>query len=166
MLSRIAGELVVDLVLQYVVPYLLREAASVAKWQATTESPRRDVRGQAARAHLWVVPQPSPYSRLTVLSRTPGRVRMRVDGLRGDSASAAVLTEPLRELPGVRFARANHLTGAVLIEYDPARLGEGELLSILENNAALAPARSPVQLDVSEAHPIGERRPNLAFVGV
>jgi len=56
-----------------------------------------------------------------VLSEVPGRVRLRVRGIRDDAARAAESAARVRTLDGVITADANPTTGAMLVRFDPAR---------------------------------------------
>ncbi len=49
----------------------------------------------------------------------PGRARIRVQGMRHDSALARRLVTALQAVAGVREVSANHLTGNLLIRYQP-----------------------------------------------
>ncbi|MFN8622331.1 MAG: hypothetical protein U0869_16485 [Chloroflexota bacterium] len=59
--------------------------------------------------------------RATVVSDTPGRVRLRVPALRRQHALAAQTTDALSQLEGVRLAEVNPWTGSVLVLYDARR---------------------------------------------
>lgn len=164
-MSSIGGEFLFDLTMQYVVPHLLREAAKLAVRQAITESPRPRVRGRARLPSLRVVPSLASKAVLAVTSWTPGRIRVRVDGLRGNPALADVVAAPLRALPGIRLTRANHLTGTVLVEYDQTAIGARDILAALESSAALSPVETTGRWDDAEtAWQLS--RPRLALVGV
>ncbi len=73
----------------------------------------------------------SPSSPVIVLSNLPGRVRLRVAGLRDDPAGAEAVSNALRALPGVSAATVNPLTGSALLHYDPAHLTLPEIQSAL-----------------------------------
>jgi hypothetical protein len=75
----------------------------------------------------------------TVRSHTPGRVRLHVPRMQGDTGSAALLAARLRRVPGVRNATAQPLTGTVLVEYDP------EATSLARIRAALRGRRRAVR---------------------
>jgi hypothetical protein len=137
-LSSIAGKLLVDLTLQFVVPHLLREAAKLATRPAIDERSRFPVCGRATPPRRRGAPSLASKAGLAVMSLPPGRIRVRVDGLRGNAALADVAA-PLQALPGVRLARANQLTGTVLVEYDPTAIEVGDILAKLERSAVLPP---------------------------
>ncbi|CAA9448562.1 MAG: hypothetical protein AVDCRST_MAG02-657 [uncultured Rubrobacteraceae bacterium] len=61
---------------------------------------------------------------------TPGRVRVRLPGWSGRGQRG--LEARLRRIRGVLGARANPLTGNVLIRFDPAATDEGSVLASLE----------------------------------
>jgi hypothetical protein len=75
----------------------------------------------------------APAEAVAALSHQPGRVRLRIRGLRDDAARAAAVVDALQALPGVRSASANPLTGNALVRYDPARV------TLPRIQAALAP---------------------------
>jgi hypothetical protein len=77
-------------------------------WRTSAQWPR----------HLTLL-RDGPPSSATVLSSTPGRLRLRVSHLRGLPARAAALTAKMSSLPGTLSARASALTGTLLVEYDP-----------------------------------------------
>jgi Ca2+-transporting ATPase len=55
-------------------------------------------------------------------SAVPGRVRLQVRSLKGQARLAASLAERVATDAAVRDARANAVTGSVLVRFDPARL--------------------------------------------
>ncbi len=96
----------------------------------------------AARSnHESKAPRPVPRPRavaaspetkaVKVLSELPGRVRLRVAGVRDDPACAGAVLNALNALPGVRTADVNPLTGSALLRYDPARLTLPEIQAAL-----------------------------------
>ena len=60
-----------------------------------------------------------------VLHAIPGRVRLRVRGLKGDAVGARRLEREVASMPGVKVAAANAKTGTLLLQYDP-RIMTGE----------------------------------------
>jgi hypothetical protein len=66
--------------------------------------------------------------RTSVISDTPGRLRLRVAGLRGDQTMAARIARSLDPMPGVVSVTANSLTGTVLVVHDAERC-ESRVLS-------------------------------------
>jgi len=61
--------------------------------------------------------------RVSVVSATPGRLRMLVPGLKNDAELAARLRHSLLEMPGVREVSLSTTTGRALVWFDPQRLG-------------------------------------------
>ena len=55
-----------------------------------------------------------------VHAKIPGRSRFKVGGLKNTPVLAAALENVLQTLGWVELARASHLTGTVLVKYDPA----------------------------------------------
>ncbi len=130
------GALVLEFVAEAVLPTLATEVGTYAVRRAAQEV----VRGRA-------VPGPSRASAppprgihavaaTTVLSQTPGRVRLRVVGLPGDARRAADLTARLEALAGVRKVSLSAVTGSALVEYDAARLGVAQIRTALEPQRA------------------------------
>lgn len=60
----------------------------------------------------------------------PGRLRVRIPAIRFNSYVAAEI-ENLLNLHGVEKVEINHLTGSVVVAYNPQRLDSKELLHIL-----------------------------------
>ncbi len=56
----------------------------------------------------------------------PGRVRIKVRGLKGDFQRAQEIQSRLLMVRGISLAEASPLTGSVLAQYDPERLGSFE----------------------------------------
>jgi Cu2+-exporting ATPase len=61
-----------------------------------------------------------------VLHALPGRVRLHLSGWSGEGRTA--LEDSLRRVPGVQYARANSLTGNVVIHFDPRAVDLSALL--------------------------------------
>lgn len=84
-------------------------------------------------------PAPRPWARaasrksnaVTVLSEVPGRVRLRVAGVRDNPERSEAVLNVLHTLSGVRTADVNPLTGSALLRYDPARLTLPEIQAAL-----------------------------------
>lgn len=53
-----------------------------------------------------------------VASFIPGRVRIKVDELKGAEALAKRVEAELAEVPGIKTVEANGLSGSVLVKYD------------------------------------------------
>jgi hypothetical protein len=56
---------------------------------------------------------------MQIIHDTPGRLRLAVPGAVGSKMRATDCEDALRALSGVRVARANALTGNVLVLYNP-----------------------------------------------
>jgi len=73
--------------------------------------------------------------RPTIVHRLPGRLRLRIAALTrlqdGQRERAAVWHDLLGSLPDLDVTDVNLTTGSVLIRYDPARLGEPDVLEYL-----------------------------------
>ena len=89
----------------------------------------------------------SPTS-FTYLHSTPGRMRIRVSGRRGDDRFSLEIEKLLGHHPGVEEVRANSLTGSVLILFDPGRTDDRRILAALEHAGLvgdlITPERAPV----------------------
>lgn len=92
----------------------------------------------AARPPLRLVPPLAILPATSVVSHTPGRVRLQVAGVAGDPARAAAVQATLGALLGVGAARVSALTGNALIHYDPCRTSLGEIQTALEAPRALS----------------------------
>jgi len=64
-----------------------------------------------------------------VVHALPGRVRVQLPGWRGEGRSS--LERRLRRVRGVTGVQASPLTGNVLVRFDPAEAGEGDVLEAL-----------------------------------
>jgi hypothetical protein len=70
----------------------------------------------------------------------PGRVRLKVDKVKGNPAFARKAQEKLSRMPGVKGVEVKPLTGSVLIYYDAAALlAEGTLAAFTGGFAELFP---------------------------
>jgi copper chaperone CopZ len=70
----------------------------------------RGISGQAERLRA--------VHNVTLLSSTPGRTRLSVVGVRGDTCIANSVADTLRALPGVRSVTVSVLTGTALVLYE------------------------------------------------
>ena len=61
----------------------------------------------------------------------PGRLRFRVDDLRGCPGLCRLIEQELRRLGGVRRIEASAVTGSLLVAYDQAVLDERDVLAAL-----------------------------------
>ena len=73
-------------------------------------------------AGLALAPQVVQQRRIRLCSRIPGRERWHVGGLQNHPRLAAAVELVLQTEPGVLEARANPVTGRVLVLYDPGSL--------------------------------------------
>ena len=78
----------------------------------------------------------------TLLSSTPGRVRLGVAGLRGSGQMAQVILDIVQRLPGVESVTANSATGNVLVVFDHEQTDPSEIRAGLELATALSPRPS------------------------
>jgi hypothetical protein len=74
--------------------------------------------------HVQVI---SPY-----IHALNGRLRIKVPEVKGLPMKAVELEGALRDIDGITFVRANPTTGNVLVLYDPAGIGQYELLAALQ----------------------------------
>jgi copper chaperone CopZ len=78
-----------------------------------------------------------------------GRLRIKVAEVKGSPIKALEVEGQLRRIDGIDHVRANPITGNVLVLYDPARIGQYEILGALqrlgylrENSSVQTAARS------------------------
>jgi hypothetical protein len=83
---------------------------------------------------------------ISIVSTTPGRLRVEVAGVRTDPRLGDVLTNAVRTLGGVERAEANPRTGRLLIQFDEAEQDAATLIETLDRARTryLAPAARPV----------------------
>ncbi|MGD9222218.1 MAG: hypothetical protein PVH22_03160 [Desulfobacteraceae bacterium] len=62
----------------------------------------------------------------------PGRLRVRIPEIRRDAAKAAKVN-CLLDIYGVDHIKVNHLTGSVLVTFDPCLTDKDELLVLLKD---------------------------------
>lgn len=63
-----------------------------------------------------------------VVHFVPGRVRIKIDALKGHPEATEGIVSQLSSLPDIHDVQASATTGSVLIRYDPAVFDVGELL--------------------------------------
>jgi hypothetical protein len=143
-MSSVVGDVVIKLAVEYLLPYVVQEAAGYATRSAVTY-PVQHVSLRTPKPNITrQVRSIPPTSVPSVLSFTPGRIRIHIADLRGDPARGAVLAASLTSLRGVQAVRANDLTGNVLVHYDPNRIHGKEILNAV---AAAKPIdREPRQM--------------------
>ena len=123
-MATFVTEALMELVASHLVPALLSEATSLAVRYASRSADERP-HPRHGRV-LSLVPSTA------VLSATPGRLRLRVEGLRGNGGRAVQLEHGLRLLPGIHRVTASSVTGTVLVHYDPARTSVARIRAVLE----------------------------------
>ena len=79
-------------------------------------------------------------SAVTLVHAVHGRMRLKVPGVKGDSARAQTIEGTLRTFPGILKVKANPVTGSVLLYYDPLRIGRMALLDLLTAIGPLGPS--------------------------
>ncbi len=72
-------------------------------------------------------PQPALTSDSSIVSSTPGRVRIAAEGLKGSARLARRIEGRVGQLPGVERVSASPITGKVLVVFDQDRLGVVEV---------------------------------------
>lgn len=109
-----------------------------------------------------------------IVHRLPGRIRLRLDGKRGDSASFSALAEDFSTLGDVHHVKANARTGSIVIEFAGAQ--ETLLKHLRERGVAVqepaaehVPARtSPVEsagaIEMQAFHLVSGRTINSMFM--
>jgi len=77
---------------------------------------------------------------ITVVHAIPGRLRLKVDKVKGDPAFAQKAEDTLGQVSGIERVEAKPLTGSVLIYYDLAKLlATGAFTALTDGFAALFP---------------------------
>ena len=72
-----------------------------------------------------------PVAILPIHRAVAGRVRLRIAALRGSSATESLLDRGLASVPGVSSAKANRLTGNVLLHYEDDAISLDEILGFI-----------------------------------
>ena len=78
--------------------------------------------GAMVVADLLKRPQVSQSADSSILSSTPGRVRLSAPGLKGSAKLARRIEERLGQLPGVEKVSASTLTSTALVTFDPHQI--------------------------------------------
>ena len=81
-------------------------------------------------------------SNVEILSAIPGRARLRIRGLRDDTARAAEVVATVRALDGVTAAEANPLTGALLVRFDARQTDVTAIVAALDPPLPVRPLRA------------------------
>jgi len=76
---------------------------------------------------------PMTFDSMRVFHFIPGRLRLRLDRLRGRPELARQFEVELAAVPGVRRVLANPVTGSLLLEYRVGSLRSAESLVALEH---------------------------------
>ena len=77
---------------------------------------------------------------IQVVHTMPGRVRLRVDKVKGNQAFAQKAQDKLGRVPGIKKVETRPLTGSVLVYYDAAALvAEGTLAALTDGFSELFP---------------------------
>jgi len=101
-----------------------------------------------------------------IIDHRPGRIRLRHQAIRRDAMLASRISDVVENISGVLKCRVSHVTGSVLIWFDPGLTSALHLLRILER-ARQRPA--PPELGPSRPKPVGFGLANsslvLAFAG-
>jgi hypothetical protein len=71
----------------------------------------------------------------------PGRVRFSIGGIKGHPVRASAVAARLLDLPGVLAARANPLTGSLIVEHDGVPGRREAVLSAVEASGPVVLAR-------------------------
>lgn len=86
---------------------------------------------------------------MSAIHHVPGRLRIRLSGLKGNRDKAHSIQLELTVLAGVTDAESNLRTGSVIVRYDPKLTNVGAVLSALDLEGlsptfANTPVRNPV----------------------
>lgn len=87
---------------------------------------RRAADGLTGSPELRVLPS------VEIVSIVAGRVRLRVHELRDNAARATEIAAIVEALPGVTSAKANALTGTLLVHFDQTETSVADIVSVLE----------------------------------
>jgi hypothetical protein len=136
------GAAVLEIVAEYVLPTLVTEVSSYTVRQAVRRVARGAVGPQRPPLARAAAPRVHAVADTTVVSQTPGRVRLKVLGLQGDEQRARSITHTLAELPGVDRVFASALTGNVLVEYHGSQVGAAAIQAALEPRRARVSRRT------------------------
>ena len=91
-----------------------------------------------------------------VVHAMPGRVRLKVDKVRGNPAFAQKVQDKLGRVPGVKQVEATPQTGSLLIYYDAAALmAEGALAALTDGFSELFPEMGAVATNLGLESLIG-----------
>ena len=98
----------------------------------------------------------------------PGRLRVKVAGVKKSPPMAGHVEQALLQEPGVTAAEANPLTGSVLVHFDPSRTSPAALLCRLEPyGLPTSPVTSPLSDLSSElSKTVGKELVKMALTSI
>jgi copper chaperone CopZ len=67
----------------------------------------------------------------------PGRLRVCTEAVKNNGQAAAAVQDLLAATPGVLSAKANPVTGSIIVTYDTTRLAAPAILGVLHQNGYL-----------------------------
>ena len=108
-----------------------------------TRVARIAARGSFRGGVVWTPPDPV----FRIAHEVPRRIRLEAAALKGDAAACAAAEACLAELPGLRSARANPLTGSLTVAHDGSAATRKAVMRALERFS-----RAPVEGEVP--HPV------------
>jgi len=84
---------------------------------------------------------------IRIVHAIPGRVRLKVAGLKGDSSLGTAIQTRLGSVPGVQMVETQPLTGSVLVLFDPQTVtAPASLLTLSETLTDLFPELDQTKL--------------------
>ena len=111
-----------------------------------TRVARLAARGSFRGGVVWTPPDPVFH----IVHEVPDRVRLEAATLKGDATAGAAVEACLVDLPGIRSARANSLTGSLTVVHDGSAACRKAVMRALERFS-----RAPVDGEVP--HPVMAR---------
>ena len=73
------------------------------------------------------------------IHETPGRVRIKIPSIKGKPDRGQEALAVLQSLRGIENATINHLTGSIVINYDPQTTSTEVILLVLADSGFVAP---------------------------
>jgi len=92
-------------------------------------------------------------TQIHVAHAIPGRIRLKIDRLKGDATLAQTMRERVRSLPGVQHVETNATTGSLLVLYDEGVAGWSEHQRPLVQTVASMWGLRPDEVRRHLAHP-------------
>ncbi|HEY1260920.1 MAG TPA: hypothetical protein VGF34_16845 [Stellaceae bacterium] len=77
----------------------------------------------------------------------PGRLRVKIARLQGNSGFGLVIREDLRLLGGVTDVDVNEMTGSLIVHYDRRRVSIAEIWRLLHRAGLVASALPPISVE-------------------